>query len=100
MAKKKKEEVETPAESSGGSIAVNDAWTGLLAISLLALVIGTGFLAWDYSQYWDDDVTKVKVPKLTGTSPGAPPKVDAPKIDAPKEQDKKEPEKKEPEKKE
>jgi hypothetical protein len=95
MAKKKEKEAELPAESSGGSIAVNDAWTGLLAISLLALVIGTGFLAWDYSQYWDDDVKKVQVPKLTGTSPGAPAKVEPAK-----EQDKKEPEKKEPEKKE
>jgi hypothetical protein len=93
MAKKNKDDVaEKPQETSGGSIAVNDAWTGLLAISLLALMIGTGFLAYDYYQYYD--VPLPNVPKLTGSPPGAPPKVDA----APKVEPKVEPkdEKKEP----
>jgi hypothetical protein len=29
----------------------NDAWTGMLAISLLALLAGCAFLFLDYSQY-------------------------------------------------
>ena len=95
MAKKKNEEEEKPDAPSGGSIAVNDAWTGMLAISLLALMIGTGFLAYDYMQYSDKDLPKV--PKLTGAPPGAP--VIAPKVDAPKEEKKAE-EKKAEEKKE
>jgi hypothetical protein len=31
--------------------ASNDAWTGMLAISLLALLAGCAFLYLDYSQY-------------------------------------------------
>jgi hypothetical protein len=102
MAKKKQVEEEKPQEKpeepSDGSIAVNDAWTGMLAISLLFLVVGTGFLAWDYMQYNDEKLPTV--PKLTGTPPGGPPKADAPKDLPPKEAEKKEPEKKDPEKKE
>ena len=41
MAKKKDDDND---ETSGGSIAVNDAWTAMLAISLLALIVGSGFL--------------------------------------------------------
>ena len=69
MAKKTKDPDEKEDATSDGSIAVNDAWTGMLAISLLALMIGTGFLAWDYFQY---DEPKA-VPKLTGTPPKSPP---------------------------
>lgn len=70
MAKKRKdEEVEVQQdESSGGSIAVNDAWTGMLAISLLALMIGTGFLTYDYMQYSDK---LPEIPKLTSKPPSA-----------------------------
>src|SRR5437899_1653818 len=68
MAKKKQDDDETPDTTSDGSIAVNDAWTGMLAISLLALIIGAGFLAWDYMQYSDDKLPTV--PKLSGSQPG------------------------------
>ncbi len=68
MAKKKKDEEEVQGESSGGSIAVNDAWTGMLAISLLALMVGTGFLVYDYMQYSDK---LPDVPKFTSKAPGA-----------------------------
>jgi hypothetical protein len=44
----KKDETEEPT-----SLAVNDAWTGLLVISFLALSVGTGFLVWDWMQYGD-----------------------------------------------
>jgi hypothetical protein len=87
MAKKTKEADEKQDETSGGSIAVNDAWTGLLAISLLALVTGTGFLAWDWYQYNSEQLPVV--PKLTGTAPAGPPKADPPKKEEPKEAEKK-----------
>lgn len=35
--------------------ASNDAWTGMLAISLLALLAGCAFLYLDYSQYPSKD---------------------------------------------
>ncbi|MSQ94762.1 MAG: hypothetical protein EXR98_09425 [Gemmataceae bacterium] len=71
MAKKQDKADTEPEESSGGSMAVNDAWTGLLAISLLALMTGAGFLGWDYWQYYDDkDVPRP--PYLSGKGPGAP----------------------------
>ena len=94
MAKKKKDDEEQqPEESSGGSIAVNDAWTGLLAISLLALIVGTGFLAYDYMQYYDEKMPTV--PKLTGTPPGTPPGNAKPEVGGgPKDADKKDADKK------
>ena len=39
----RKRDKDTPDETSDGSIAVNDAWTGMLAVSLLALILGAGF---------------------------------------------------------
>ena len=81
MAKKKKvEEEPQQEESSGGSIAVNDAWTGILAVSLLALMVGSGFLAYDYfGLYYNEKMPDV--PKITGTAPGVPPA--APKVEGP-----------------
>ena len=74
MAKKKKDDDEKQ-EESGGSIAVNDAWTGMLVISLLALIVGTGFLAYDlfvrYDRY-NVDPGKVSVPRFTGKPPEKP----------------------------
>jgi hypothetical protein len=74
MAKKKKDDDEKQ-EESGGSIAVNDAWTGMLVISLLALIVGTGFLAYDlifrYDRY-NVDPSKVSVPRFTGKPPEKP----------------------------
>jgi hypothetical protein len=43
----------------------NDAWTGMLAVSLLALIVGCVLLFLDYSQYPTKD-------------PGQPPKAQAP----------------------
>ncbi len=63
MAKKQTDE---PME---GSMPVNDAWTGLLAISLLALGVATGFLAWDWMQYDEEAVARMKIPKLAGSLP-------------------------------
>lgn len=76
MAKKSKADDQDDA-TSDGSIAVNDAWTGMLAISLLALIIGAAFLAYDYFQY---DEFKGTVPNLTGASPKAPGKVAPPPV--------------------
>ena len=68
MAKKKKDDDETQDETtSDGSIAVNDAWTGLLAISRLALAVGSGFLLWDYLQY---DEPLPTIPKYAPKAPG------------------------------
>ena len=90
MAKKKNDDDDDLQDdpSSGGSMPVNDAWTGLLAISLLALMAGTGFLAWDYYQY-DDGKPLPTVPKLVSSPPGTPPPVAQPapvqpKVDPPK----------------
>jgi hypothetical protein len=99
MAKKKKDDDEKQEESAGGSIAVNDAWTGMLVISLLALIVGTGFLAYDvfvrYDRY-NVDPTKVPVPKLTGKPPEKPvEKKDEKEKDGDKKKDEKKDEKKE-----
>jgi len=79
MAKKKKDDEEAQPESSDGSIAVNDAWTGMLAVSLLALAVGSGFLAYDWMQYSDGDPPKVS--KFTSAPPGAPVKAPPPKAE-------------------
>ena len=72
MAKKNKDEEPQQEESSGGSIAVNDAWTGILAISLLALMVGSGFLAYDYfGLYYSEKMPDV--PRIVGSQPGQPP---------------------------
>jgi hypothetical protein len=43
------------ARDTEDSKATNDAWTGMLAISLLALLAGCAFLFLDYSQYPSKD---------------------------------------------
>ena len=77
MAKKKTNVDTDQDEGSGGSMAVNDAWTGLLAISLLALMTGAGFLGYDWWQYYDDKEVP-RPPYLTGKAPGAPPVIRPP----------------------
>jgi hypothetical protein len=79
----------------GGGIVVAGILVSLVFYVAVALIVGTGFLVWDHSQLRDDDVKKVQIPKLTGTSPGTPPKVDPAKQQGKKESEKKEPEKKE-----
>jgi hypothetical protein len=108
MAKKKKLDEEDKPETSDGSIAVNDAWTGMLAVSLLALVIGSGFLFYDWYFLYPDSAP-AKPPSFISTPPGPlqKEKGPGPKVDpnkdagakdgkdaAAKDADKKEPEKK------
>ena len=47
-------------ETSDTGVASNDAYTGLLAISLIALIVGSVLLGLDYSQH------SAKPPTLTG----------------------------------
>lgn len=53
------------------TVATNDAYTGMLAISLIALIAGCALLFLDYSQYPDKDAPKVKapVPKMEAPAP-------------------------------
>ena len=51
-------------DSSDKSPAQNDAYTGMLTISLLALIIGCVLLYLDYSQY--PDKTPAQLPKAPG----------------------------------
>ena len=44
----------------------NDAWTGMLAISLIALLVGCLLLYLDYRQYPDDPPKKVETTKKAG----------------------------------
>ncbi len=87
MAKKQDDE---PLE---GSVPVNDAWTGLLAISLIALAVATGFLAWDWYQYDEEAVARMKLPKLAGTPPkkleGEAKKAEEKKVEEKKAEEKK-----------
>src|SRR5947209_5815327 len=76
------------------SLAANDAWTGLLIVAFLSLSVGTGFLAWDYLQYSDQDPPKI-VPK-TMTPPVPPPPPAGFKKEAPKEEPKEQPKKDDP----
>jgi len=84
MAKKK----ETLAEPSDGTIAVNDAWTGMLAVSLAALVIGSILLGYDMYLYSDKPPTVptfASPSSLKKAADGAAPKADGanpmPKLD-------------------
>jgi hypothetical protein len=75
MAKKKKDD-DKQDEMSDGSVPVNDAWTGMLAISLIALVVATGFLGYDYF------VMSGETPKAYNPmKPGPPPKIVIPKAE-------------------
>jgi hypothetical protein len=60
----------------------NDAWTGMLAISLLALIVGCLLLFLDFSQYPSKDpgpVPKAQAPPAQGQPAQAPNAVPAPK---------------------
>lgn len=81
MAKKKKDS-DKDEETSDGTVAVNDAWTGMLAISLIALVIATVYLFLDWNQY-DSDAPKSS--GLIGSLPKAAPKDGG--VVAPKDKD-------------
>ena len=50
----------------------SDAYTGLLTVSLLALLAGAVFLYLDYSQYPTSAPPKVGPPAASGPAPGGP----------------------------
>ena len=50
----------------------SDAYTGLLAISLLALLAGAVFLYLDYSQYPSGGAPKVSPPPTSAPAPTGP----------------------------
>ena len=65
--------------------ATNDAYTGMLAISLIALLAGCALLYLDYSQYPSSDPPKVKAPVPQLVAPpaadkGAPQTAPAPPV--------------------
>ena len=49
-------------DESDTTVATNDAYTGMLAISLIALLAGCALLFLDWSQYPDKEPPKVKAP--------------------------------------
>jgi hypothetical protein len=80
------------AKNDSGTLppATNDAYTGMLAISLCALIVGCVLLYLDYSHYPDSKAPAVpKAPPIATPAPqqqGAEPQV-APKQDeAPKDE--------------
>jgi hypothetical protein len=76
-------------------VPTNDAYTGMLAISLVALIAGSVLLYLDYSQYPDRGpkaVEKAAPPQEKPVAP--PPKVDAPPPAAPMPDEKKDEDKK------
>ncbi|MBI2805741.1 MAG: hypothetical protein HYX68_12245 [Planctomycetes bacterium] len=79
MAKKTKKDEDEQEDASDGSLPANDAWTGMLVISLLALMTGAAFLGWDWYQY-NDEKGPPKVPIITGSKPEPPP-IQQPKAD-------------------
>jgi hypothetical protein len=60
-------------DESDTTVATNDAYTGMLAISLLALVLGAALLYLDWSQYPDKEAPKVKAPSPKLDVPQAAP---------------------------
>jgi hypothetical protein len=50
----------------------NDAYTGLLAISLLAQIVGVVFFYMDYSNYPTSKPTVPQMPNLSAPAAGAP----------------------------
>lgn len=60
-------------EEQDTSRATNDAYTGMLAISLIALLAGCALLYLDWSQYPDKEPQKVTAPKPSMVAPQAPP---------------------------
>lgn len=60
-------------EEQGTTRATNDAYTGMLAISLIALLAGCALLYLDWSQYPSKDPPKVVAPKPSMEAPKAEP---------------------------
>ena len=65
-------------EQQDTSRATNDAYTGMLAISLIALLAGCALLYLDWSQYPSKDPPKVVAPKPNFEAPKGEPEQKAP----------------------
>ena len=52
------------------AVPTNDAYTGMLAISLLALIAGCVFLYLDWSQYPDKTPPRPNIPKVAPVNAG------------------------------
>ena len=59
-------------DESDTTVATNDAYTGMLAISLIALLAGCALLFLDWSQYPDKEPPKVKAPVPKMEVPATP----------------------------
>jgi hypothetical protein len=80
-------------ESTAAPPATNDAYTGMLAIALIVLIVGCVFLYLDYSQYPDSKAPVVPkapavvlpaTPSPQGGAQAVPPKAEDPaNADAP-----------------
>jgi hypothetical protein len=55
------------------AVPTNDAYTGMLVISLLALIAGCIFLYLDWSQYPDKPPARPNIPKVGTPQPGVAP---------------------------
>lgn len=80
MAKKKK------TLTDEGPPALNDAYTGMLAISLLALVVGCALLALDYLQY-ESKPAPTPAKWTPAAAPGQQPPAEPPKQAEPPKKD-------------
>jgi hypothetical protein len=65
-------------ETSDTGVASNDAYTGLLAISLIALLVGSLLLFLDYSQHSGTPPRPATIPKFEAPKNLPPPVVPPP----------------------
>ncbi len=89
MAKKKAKPKDDADAEDIGPVAVNDAWTGMLVISFLALSIGAGFLFYEWAFRYDYGAEPPKVPKANVGAPPVAKPPEPPKVDDKKPDDKK-----------
>jgi hypothetical protein len=68
---RKVESIMATTDEQDTTRATNDAYTGMLAISLIALIIGCLLLFLDWSQYPSADPPKVKAPPPVISAPPA-----------------------------
>ena len=69
-------------ETSDTGVASNDAYTGLLAISLIALLVGSVLLYLDYSQHSAKPPTTQGIPKYEARKDDTkPPQIVPPQLD-------------------
>jgi hypothetical protein len=67
-------------ETSDTGVASNDAYTGLLAISLIALIVGSVLLFLDYSQHSATPPRLTGIPKYEAKKDDAKPPVNVPPL--------------------